>query len=266
MHAGFLRLAATMLVCGTVVCHSGRVDAASQSPIDIRAEETIYDPTLPSLVFNYDVNTTLDLYNTGSPDLEATIKVNLLPGAGRVTVSGTTYELLQFHFHSEAEHLINGARGDMELHLVHQSAAGELLVVGQILHLGGTNANLAPIFSNLPQNPGEHFSVSSFNLAALLPSSLTTFRYDGSLTTAPYSEGVKWNMLTTAATLSQAQIDAFRLLFPDGDSREEQSLDGRVIRTDLQGFVPEPGTALLVLWGAIPLLITNRFRKTKATV
>jgi carbonic anhydrase len=154
----------------------------------------------------------------------------------------------------------------MELHLVHQSAAGELLVVGQILHLGGTNANLAPIFSNLPQNPGEHFSVSSFNLAALLPSSLTTFRYDGSLTTAPYSEGVKWNMLTTAATLSQAQIDAFRLLFPDGDSREEQSLDGRVIRTDLQGFVPEPGAALLVLWGAIPLLITNRFRKTKATV
>lgn len=262
---GFLGWIVTGFLAVSMLTAAKPLLGASQSPIDIRPDRTVYNPALPPLLFNYSSNTSLDLKNTGSPDVEATIKVSVPAGAGSVTVDGIQYDLLQFHFHSEAEHLIDGVRGEMELHLVHQSAGGALLVVGQIINLGAFNADLDPIFANLPQTPGTHQLLSNYNLANLLPPSLTTFRYDGSLTTAPYTEGVKWNVLTTPTTLSQGQIDAFRALFPDGDSREEQDLDGRLIQTDLPGFAtPEPSTWVLALLGAVPALVISRRRHSTA--
>ena len=44
------------------------------------------------------------------------------------------YRLLQFHFHAPSEHTINGKSADMELHLVHQNAMGDLAVVGVLLN------------------------------------------------------------------------------------------------------------------------------------
>src|SRR5438094_4212945 len=128
------------------------------------------------------------------------------------------YDLLQFHFHTASEHLLNGQQFDMELYMAHQAINGALLVVGRFIEIGLLdNPDLAPIFSNLPQNPGDHVSVSNFDLGTLLPSNLGSFRYDGSLTTPTFSEGVKWNVLLEPLELSQMQVDAFRALFPDGN-------------------------------------------------
>lgn len=238
--------------------------AAVQSPINITSQNTLFDAALPSLNFSYSSNTLLDVHNTGSPDLEATIKAYVLPGAASVTVDGTVYELLQLHFHTEAEHLINGVRGAMEVHFVHKSVANQYLVVGQIIDVGAFNASYDPIFSDLPLTLNETKSVANFNLNALLPNALTTFRYEGSLTTSPYTEGIKWNVLTTNTTMSQSQIDAFRALFPNGDSREEQEFSGW-IRTDLEGFstVPEPTSIAIFGLGAVGIAYRAR-RKTRS--
>ncbi len=235
--------------------------AAVQSPINITSYNTLYDPLLPSLNFSYSSSTTLDVHNTGSPDVEATIKAFVGAGAGSISVNGTTYDLLQLHFHTEAEHLVNGVRGAMEVHFVHKSLANEFLVVGQIIDVGAFNSSYAPIFSDLPVNNGDTRSVSNFSLAALLPSTLTSFRYEGSLTTAPYTTGIKWNVLTTNTTMSQSQIDAFRALFPDGDSREEQEFHGW-IRTDLDAFsaVPEPTSMAIFGPGTLGLAFRTRRR------
>lgn len=96
-------------------------------------------------------------------------------------------------------------------------------------------------------------TVTGFDLAGLLPSSLESFRYDGSLTTPPFTEGVKWDLLAQAIFMSQAQIDEFRALFPDGDNRDVQDLNGRTILTDVPGFasIPEPSSfysALSAYW------------------
>lgn len=237
--------------------------AAVQSPINITSYNTYYNPSLPAFSFNCSSSTTLDVRNTGSPDTEATVKAIVGAGAGSLTLGGTTYDLLQFHFHAPAEHLINGVASALELHFVHQSTVGELLVVGQLFEVGAFNSSIDPIFSDLPLVSGGQKTVNGFNLNALLPNTLTSFRYDGSLTTSPYTGGVKWNVLTTRSSLSQTQLDGFLALFPDGDSREEQDFDGFVL-TDLNGFssVPEPTSMAIGLLCVIPIVARARQKKS----
>lgn len=221
----------------------------SQSPVDITPTNSRQAP-LPPLNFTYGNDVPLSVVNTGSPGEEATIRADVQPGAGVVVIDTTSYDLLQFHFHSEAEHEIEGARAAMELHLVHRSNAGELAVVGRLIEVGDENPLLDVLFSQFPQMPGATVAISSFNLAGLLPSDLASFRYSGSLTTPPFSEPVRWNVLASPLYASQAQIDRFRALFPDGNSREVQPLNGRIVLTDVAGFaaVPEPATwAMLIL-------------------
>jgi carbonic anhydrase len=134
---------------------------------------------------------TLNVVNTGSPDHEATVRANVPAGAGALVVGGTTYNLLQFHFHIPGEHLLNGHEFDMELHLVHQDpASGGLLVVGRWIEVGSPSPLLDPIFSDLPPSPASPRTVTGFDLGGLLPSTLTSFRYPGSrpsLTTKAFS-------------------------------------------------------------------------------
>ena len=86
----------------------------------------------------------------------------------------------------------------------------------------------------------------------LLPANLESFRYDGSQTTPPYAEGVKWVDLAQPLQMSAAEISAFSSLFPNGDAREIQPLNGRIVLTDVPGFasaVPEPETYAMLLAG-----------------
>lgn len=177
---------------------------------------------------------------------ELNVKADASGPTSSLTVSGTSYNLLQFHFHTEAEHLINGVRPEMELHIVHRDPiSNDYLVVGLLVDVGAENTALSPFFDNLPTEAtigAFSHSIPSFNLNSLIPSTTHGFRYTGSLTTTPYTEGVNWVVLNERLTISQAQLDAFRDLFPEGNSREAQALNGRVILTDVAGFavIPEP--------------------------
>lgn len=231
--------------------------APMQSPIDIRSDDTIFS-TLPPLMFSLGSNTSLDLLNNGSPGEQSTIRANLPADAGTLTVNGTIWPLIQFHFHTESEHTINGVESDMELHMVFQQLTGEYLVVSRLLDAGAFNPILDPIFSNLPPAAGDTYHLSSFDLNGLLPSNFELFRYDGSLTTPPFTEGVNWIVFAEPMELSMEQIDRFRELFPDGDQRDVQPLNGRHVLTDVPGFssIPEPSTYATA--GAGMLLVAVR--------
>lgn len=223
-----------------------------QSPIDINASNTLFQQLSP-LQFSLSSDTTLSVINNGSPDVNATAaRANVVEGAGSVTVDGNTYNLAQFHFHTPAEDLLNGHRYPMEMHLVFTDAKDNILVVGRWVEEGAANSALAPIFEDLPQNTTQTHVFNHFDLNALLPDNLQSFRYDGSLTTPPYSEGVKWIDLAHPLQMSASQIYAYSSLFPDGDAREIQDINDRVILTDVPGFaaaVPEPETYAMLLAG-----------------
>lgn len=76
--------------------------------------------------------------------------------------------------------------------------------------------------------------MSRVRLSALLPRERDSFRYAGSLTTPPFTEGVEWIVLSDPITMSERQIDAFRELFEEGNSREVQPLNGRVVSSDVE--------------------------------
>jgi carbonic anhydrase len=126
------------------------------------------------------------------------------------------------------------------MHLVHRAdnGTGPILVVGVFIRAGRENSELAKIFSHLPAQPDERRAAARFNLTKLLPQGLQSFRYDGSLTTPDpsgvFQEGVSWVVLAEPVEMSQQQIEAFRQLFPEGNSREVQPLNGRTVKTDVE--------------------------------
>jgi carbonic anhydrase len=65
----------------------------------------------------------------------------------------------------------------------------------------------------------------------MLPRDRESFRYHGSLTTPPCTEGLTWVVLTHPVRLSAGQIAAFRAAY-DHNFRPLQPLHGRTVFLD----------------------------------
>jgi carbonic anhydrase len=207
-------------------------DGQSQSPIDIAKTSPASLPKLrakfsPSELRIVHHEHMADEINNGH-----TIQVNYSEG-DTLTVGDTSYELIQFHFHAPSEHTVHGKQYPMEMHFVHKSPSGALAVVGVFIEKGTHNAAFDPIFSNLPTQKGveAHFKHVQVNVDDLLPHSHKSYRYDGSLTTPPCSEGVKWIVMQSPIHLSAAQIYWFTSRI-EGNNRPVQPLHHRVTVTD----------------------------------
>ncbi|MCY4020822.1 MAG: carbonic anhydrase family protein [Chloroflexi bacterium] len=181
-------------------------DGRAQSPVDIRNASKV---DLVDIAFGYGESAN-NIFNNGH-----TIQVNVDEGS-YIIYNEITYKLLQFHFHSPSEHTINGKSAAMEIHFVHADAnSGALAVVGILLAAGEAESEAyAAIFDNMPSETGEPAALGeALDLAALLPEEFAYFTYQGSLTTPPCSEIVRWLLLDTPVLLSQAQISAFTDLY-----------------------------------------------------
>lgn len=216
---------------------------AQQSPIDIRGDDlqVVNKQAVPSLTFHYGTHATVDLENTGSPNEEATVRANVASGDGEIRVGDRTYRLVQFHWHTPAEHEVDEVRYPMEMHLVHKAADSSTLVIGVFLRAGAANAALAPMFSQLPKSSGAHVKVMQVDLKALIPAHEESARYTGSLTTPPYTENVRWIVIAPPIDVSQGQIAKVTALFPEGNSRAVQPVNGRRVATDDSHFERDEG-------------------------
>jgi carbonic anhydrase len=68
---------------------------------------------------------------------------------------------------------------------------------------GKKNDEMERIWRVLPAKEGGMATAEKFRLKQLLPSGkLTSFRYNGSLTTPPCTEGIKWNLLAIPSPCS----------------------------------------------------------------
>ncbi|OGQ51594.1 MAG: hypothetical protein A3J24_00950 [Deltaproteobacteria bacterium RIFCSPLOWO2_02_FULL_53_8] len=198
------------------VCSQGK----TQSPIDITGAS--HEP-LPDIGFAYKPSK-LNILNNGH-----TVQVNYDEGSS-ITLDNVKYNLLQFHFHDPSEHTVGGKSFGMEVHLVHKNAKGELAVVGLLINEGKENAVLAETWKNMPAKADEKKALSSkINAQDLLPSDHSYYRYTGSLTTPPCSEGVNWLVFTTPIEMSKAQIAAFKKII-NKNARPVQPINARKVR------------------------------------
>ncbi len=193
-------------------------EGVEQSPIDIPATASV---TPADIGFNYQPSA-LSILNNGH-----TIQANYDQGSS-IEVEGKTYNLLQFHFHALSEHTLAGNHSSMEMHLVHQSDDGNFAVVGVMLNPGSENAAYTPVWDNVPAQESEAETISgvTVNAADLLPHDRGYYRYNGSFTTPPCTEGVKWFVMSTPVELSAAQGAAFEQIY-DANYRPVQPFNDR---------------------------------------
>ncbi|MDL2356879.1 MAG: carbonic anhydrase family protein, partial [Pseudomonadota bacterium] len=189
-----------------------------QSPINIEDKAAKRAPLAP-LGFHYQAGSA-EVINNGH-----TVQVNLPPGSTLSTSDGAA-NLLQFHFHTPSEEKVNGTNYPMVAHFVHKSADGKLSVVAVLFKEGKENPTLAPLFAALPAE-GKPHQLASFDPAAVLPAGHAYYKFTGSLTTPPCSDGVRWQVLKQPVELSKGQIAAFRKVYPM-NARPVQPLNGRV--------------------------------------
>jgi carbonic anhydrase len=159
--------------------------------------------------------------------------------------ASTLWTLVQFHFHDGSEHTIDGNRFDTELHLVHQSTEGKIMVIGILMNGNGNgddnvddsydvSETLEPLlqaYEAAAANVGDacnHSSVveedanvvthealgisdvpDGWSPYDVLPDAdaftVGSFAYMGSLTTPPCTTGVKWLVLDTPMSISAEQ-------------------------------------------------------------
>jgi carbonic anhydrase len=206
-------------------CSSG----AEQSPIDITGAEPMADSGLrrqigDTVLTGGQRTNVLDIVDNGH-----TIQVaNDLPVT--MWLDDAQYELVQYHFHAPSEHTIDGQHAVLEAHFVHKSAEGNLAVLGVLVEEGEHDARWDPILSQLPDGPGDsrHIEGVDIDLNKLRSLPNRYYRYEGSLTTPPCSEGVSWVVVADRHQMSPDQLRSLSSRMPK-NNRPVQSLGERTI-------------------------------------
>ncbi|KAL1205343.1 Alpha carbonic anhydrase 4 [Cardamine amara subsp. amara] len=202
------------------VCNTGKI----QSPIDLTNERVslIHDQAwkreykpAPAVIINR------------GHDIMASWKED----AGKMTIHQTDYKLVQCHWHSPSEHTINGTSYDLELHMVHTSAEGKTAVIGVLYKLGEPDEFLTKLLNGIKE-----VKKNEINVGLVDPRDIRfhtkIYRYIGSLTAPPCTEGVIWNIVKRVNTVSMEQIAALKEAVDDGfetNARPVQDRHGRTV-------------------------------------
>jgi carbonic anhydrase len=195
-------------------------DGKQQSPIDLRDG---LQEQLPPLKLAWKNAVKFTVVNNGH-----TIQLSAEPGSS-IELDGVKSEFVQLHFHSPSEHAISGKRAAMEAHFVHRGHDGRLTVLAVLLDPGAGNPVLAAAMKAAPAKPEASGSTITIDPRGLLPASVDrSWRYTGSLTTPPCTEGVEWIVLAQTIPVTSADIERFRAIIPS-DARPLQPRGARKV-------------------------------------
>jgi carbonic anhydrase len=191
-----------------------------QSPIDLadanaRADVSVFTTYQPG---------PLTVLNNGH-----TVQANFAKGS-KLTSGTMQFDLLQVHFHTPSEEVMHGKQYPMVAHFVHADADGKLAVLGVLFEIGEANTELAKIVAAAPATKTGPATVAGKTLDpnGMLPDDLDVFRFQGSLTTPPCSEGVNWHVAKDSVSMSAEQLKALGGIMGD-NARPVQDLNGRLL-------------------------------------
>ena len=203
------------------MCGQGK----NQSPINIDPKKNVIDAKQPPIHFDYTMLIPERIHHNGH-----TVQVDMRSG-GEITVDGKVFKLKQFHFHAPGEHTIAGTPFPMEMHFVHQADDGQLAVVAVPMMPGWPHPTVATLWRTLPQKKGDSFELPNNVLRSLeIDKNVTNYyRYNGSLTTPPCSEGVIWIVKRDRVTVSKPQVAALVKVLGHPNNRPLQPSNARLV-------------------------------------
>ncbi|KAL5060067.1 hypothetical protein RYX36_031671 [Vicia faba] len=177
-----------------------------QSPIDLSSQRVTLIPNLGRLTSYYKPQYAT-VSNRGH-DVAITWKGD----AGSININGNDYFLQQSHWHWPSEHTINGRRFDLELHMVHVSpqpdGTNKTAVVGILYKYGTPDPFLSELVKYIVEVPDddEEASIGVIDPSKIFKDSNVYYRYMGSLTAPPCTEGIIWTIKTKIRTVSRGQV------------------------------------------------------------
>ncbi len=156
-----------------------------------------------------------------------TWQVNVPPGS-RMRIDSLPYELLSLTFQRPAGEQLDGKTFPMGIHLLHRDLNGKLVTVVVLMREGNENPGIKQIWSSAPKTEGPEVKPDgvSFNPANLLPRDMKFFTYDGSMTTPPCTENMRYYILREPINVSRDQIMQFPFKL---NARPVQPQNGRPI-------------------------------------
>jgi len=123
-----------------------------------------------------------------------------------IILDNQRYDLKQCHIHVSAKHKIDGKLNHMELHIVHESTAGNLAIMGVFLQIGEENDILREAFEKSSQvSKNRPLLLQKINLRELIPYKTRILRYEESLD----HQEKQWILCEKAISLSSEQLDSF---------------------------------------------------------
>lgn len=204
-----------------ITCKTGK----NQSPINISSYTT--DVKLPAISFKYNMLTADKIINTGN-----SIQVNMWSGSGgEITVDGEVFKLKDFYFHTPSENTIDGQHAPLEAQFMHVNKAGEIAVIAILFEPGAADRTLASLIKHMPMDKGQEEDVDADALDHMQGEfeSKQYFRFNGSLTTPPCTEGVRWIVMKRPMTISKEQLEMFQKALKRPNARPVQALNARLV-------------------------------------
>ncbi|KAK9124123.1 hypothetical protein Sjap_013725 [Stephania japonica] len=210
-------------------------DGNLQSPINLRNERLVVTSKLGELKSSYKPRYAI-LYNRGHD-----IQLQWEGDAGFTEINGTKYFLKQIHWHHPSEHYFNGYRFDLEAHLVHTSANGGVAVVSIMYAYGRPDSFLSKLEKHIWSIAEEK---TQEDVGVIDPNDIKVggkryYRYVGSLTTPPCTEGVIWTIYRSIMSVSRDQVKALTCAVEEDakkNARPLQPLNNRKVYLYCPGY------------------------------
>jgi carbonic anhydrase len=183
-----------------------------QSPIDLEGIRAKFPGSY--LAIDYPDQVTGEFKKDPPPD-DHGFNLVLTTDSASIELDGQTCLLRKIHFHARSEHWRGGKDFPLEIHLVHEiqnpKTGSKLAVLGVFVDLDAkSSAGAIPLINRFLSSPSMQTKIAnlmsrqsapnefdgqtiSFNPNHCLPRHPKRFyRYEGSLTTAPFTESVSW--------------------------------------------------------------------------
>ena len=206
-------------------------NGVEQSPIDLTEAAATKNGVMEITGFNYYDFVVNDQFKSTDPTFTTTFDNEILRQNAEYQItfadgSQSYFTPLQFHFHTPSEHSVDGKLYDLEIHFVH-TVRGSNKAAGTALDSSPLPGAVIGIFFD--REAGGNYDnafLDSLNTAVISKgtASATTvgvraflsgvdmseyWSYDGSLTTPPCTEGLKWSVVRQVQPISDAQLQRF---------------------------------------------------------
>lgn len=177
-----------------------------QSPLDIPQRQSIQN--FPSMGH----------YGTPNMNFEDTSRTWALTPVEMtsITVAGVVYQLKSVQFRSPSEHTVHGFHYPLEIQLFHESANGRKLAMAVFASKSKNAFSLGfdAVISASTQTTAGRLPVA-VAVDSFIPKSNRGWSYNGSMTTPPCEESVRWFVFSDTVAFSGAQLAAFRKSYPN---------------------------------------------------